>query len=75
MADSTWLTVKQAADLVQVHDRTIRYWIRTGKLKAYRVGGRVRISRADLDAMIEPIEPGKVGEGGDNDERLLDRSR
>ena len=47
------LTIEQAASKYQIHPQTIRKWIRTGVLKAVRVGpqGRIiRLRRQDLEA-------------------------
>lgn len=42
-------TIKQACDEYQVSDKTMRRWIRDGRVKAYRVGPRlVRIDRESL---------------------------
>lgn len=41
-------TVNQAAIVLKVHPLTIRRYIMTGKLKAYRAGGNIRIALNDL---------------------------
>jgi len=50
------LTVSQAADLLQLSPSSIRTYMRSGKLKAFRVAGkrRVLILRSDLMALLEP---------------------
>jgi excisionase family DNA binding protein len=49
------LTVAEAAELLKVDRSTIRRWINTGTLPAYRVGQRfVRVRRADLSSVISP---------------------
>ena len=49
--------IEQAADVAEESVEEICYWIRTGKLKAYHLGGgRVRIDEADLLANIQPRE-------------------
>jgi excisionase family DNA binding protein len=51
-----YLTIKQAARLVQCSERTIRRWIDDGKLPAVRVGKKfVRVSEADLQKIMQPI--------------------
>ena len=35
---------------------TIRTWIRTGQLKAYKAGSRVLLKREDLEALLKPRE-------------------
>lgn len=47
--------VEEAAEYMRVHPRTIRRWIRLGKLEATRPGGWCwRIRREALDAMLTP---------------------
>lgn len=35
-----WVTVKEASELVNRNHATIRYWIETGKLTSYPIGGK-----------------------------------
>jgi excisionase family DNA binding protein len=42
-------TVEQVAELLNLHVKTVRRYVRTGRLKAKRIGKQYRISRADLD--------------------------
>jgi excisionase family DNA binding protein len=44
-------SVEQVADLLGLHVRTVRGYIRAGRLKAVRIGKQYRIARADLDAL------------------------
>jgi excisionase family DNA binding protein len=44
-----YLTIQQAADYLSVSRRTILRRLRDGTLTRYRLGGAVRISRAQLD--------------------------
>ncbi len=39
----TDMTVAETARALSVSERTVRRWIATGRLRAYRVGGRVRV--------------------------------
>ncbi len=42
--------IKQVASELQVSDRTVRNWIKQGKLKVVRLGHRtVRITQEELD--------------------------
>lgn len=43
---------KKLAKALDVSSSTIRRWIRTGKLPAYRIGGRWRASEAEAKALI-----------------------
>ena len=54
-----YLSVRQAADLISVSQRTIRRYIEQDKLVAYRVAGSstIRIKREDLENLLVPINP------------------
>lgn len=54
MHNSELLTVKQAADHLNVKESTVRKWILLRRIAYAKPGGRVvRIRRADLDTLIE----------------------
>lgn len=44
-------SVEQVADLLNLHVRTVRNYVRDGRLKAVRIGKQYRIAREDLAAM------------------------
>ena len=44
-------SVEQVADLLALHVRTVRHYVREGRLKAVRIGKQYRIAREDLAAM------------------------
>ncbi|MFE0627708.1 helix-turn-helix domain-containing protein [Streptomyces sp. NPDC058864] len=46
-----WMSVEQVADRLGLHVRTVRGYIRDGRLKAVRIGKQYRVARADLDAL------------------------
>ena len=46
-------TINQTAIVLKVHPLTVRRYIKEGKLKAYRVGGNIRISVNDLRAFMQ----------------------
>jgi excisionase family DNA binding protein len=48
-----WLTVKQAAEYLQVSTATITRWIREGTLAASQVGSTYRIAAATIERMLE----------------------
>ncbi len=50
-------TVKQAAIILKVHHLTVRRYITENKLKAYRIGGNIRISANDLRAFTQNFIP------------------
>ena len=47
------LTLKQAADTLQVSTKTVRRWVQSGDLIDHRFGREVRISEIDLQAFID----------------------
>jgi excisionase family DNA binding protein len=47
-----FLTVDQIADAFNVSVRTVRRWIKDGKLVAHRFGAAVRIGTNDLAAFV-----------------------
>lgn len=52
-----FLTPEEAADALAIHVQTMRGYIRTGRLPAYRVAGEraIRIRRVDLEKLLEPL--------------------
>ena len=54
------LTYQQAAEVLQVTDRTVYELVRTGRLKVARFGGSVRIDPRDLDAFIQQAKSGSM---------------
>lgn len=44
-------SVEQVADLLNLHVRTVRNYVREGRLTAVRIGKQYRIAREDLEAM------------------------
>jgi excisionase family DNA binding protein len=47
------MTVADVASILKLNQQTVRNWDRSEKLPALRIGRRVRIRRADFDALIE----------------------
>jgi excisionase family DNA binding protein len=58
------LSVEQVADRLGLHVRTVRGYIRAGRLRAVRIGKQYRITPADLDALTggagAPAAPGSL---------------
>ena len=55
------LTPIEAAKLLGTSSRSVRNWIRFGRLPAFRIGGRLRICRADALAMFQRVKtPGPM---------------
>jgi len=57
-------SVEQVAERLGLHVRTVRGYVRAGRLKAVRIGKQYRITRADLEAFtglpIAALEPARV---------------
>lgn len=50
-------TINQTAIVLKVHPLTIRRYIKEGRLKAYRVGGNIRIALNDLRNFSQSFVP------------------
>jgi excisionase family DNA binding protein len=51
-------SIDEVAERLQLHVKTVRKFVRDGRLKATRVGKQYRISRADLEAFTgSPASP------------------
>ena len=52
-------SAEEAAEYLGVHVRTVRAWIRSGRLRARRLAGQraLRITATDLQSVLEPVEP------------------
>lgn len=50
----TDLDVADTARLIGVTERTVRRWLREGRLSGYRVGGRIRISEGAIREVHAP---------------------
>ncbi len=48
-----FLTIREAAEVLRLHPRTLREYIRRGELEGRLIGGRWRFRRKDLDAFFE----------------------
>ena len=46
------LTSTQTGELLGVTGQTIKNWVREGQLTGYRIGGRIMIPRASLEAYV-----------------------
>ena len=53
---------EEAAEYLGVHVKTVRNWIRAGRLPARRLAGQraLRIRAADLERILEPVNPDEV---------------
>jgi len=62
-----FFTVDQAAEFLGLHHQTLRGYIKSGKLPAYRLAGEkvLRIKREDLMALLERVSVGDVTTEGE----------
>lgn len=49
--------MEQVAERLGLHVKTVRTYVREGRLKAVRIGKQYRIARLDLEAMTGRAEP------------------
>jgi excisionase family DNA binding protein len=49
-----WYTVQDLVEELQVHEQTVRRWIKSGELPAYALGDRAgyRVAREDVEAFL-----------------------
>src|SRR6476619_3545485 len=57
MSDELY-SVEQVAERLGLHVRTVRNYVRNGRLRAVRIGKQYRIARADLEALTGGTVPG-----------------
>jgi len=54
-----FITVAEAAELLRIHQQTVRLWLREGKLRGRLIGGRksgYRIPASEIDRLLSPDE-------------------
>jgi excisionase family DNA binding protein len=67
------LSIQEVAQMMQLHEVTIRRYIRAGKLAAVRIGRRIRVPREALEQLLQPVgarattasEPGHTSQIGE----------
>ena len=50
-----FLTIEQVANMLNLHPITIRRHIKAGKLRALKVGKKVRVRQEDIKDFLKPI--------------------
>ena len=65
--EERFLTIRDAAEVLRLHPRTVREYVRRGELEGRVIGGRWRFRRKDLDAFFENAP--RQWDFGGNDER------
>ena len=58
-----YYTVEEVCGKLQVSDQTVRRWVKSGKLTAFKPGKELRIRPADLEKFLESrkIRPDERG--------------
>lgn len=56
-------SAEQVAERLGLHVRTVRNYVRDGRLKAVKIGKQYRIARADLEALTGEQTPATTGPG------------
>lgn len=51
-----YYSVKEIANKVGVHPNTVRNWIESGDLKAYKLGRVLRIKKEDFEAFAKEAD-------------------
>jgi excisionase family DNA binding protein len=52
------LTVVEVAEMLRVHERTLRRWVEAGRFPCIRVGSRIRFSREDVGRWLSARREG-----------------
>lgn len=65
MENEKLMTVSHVAEILSVSDRTVRNWVQSGVLKAYRFGREYKITQTDLNEFIKQSKV-VTGENPDN---------
>ena len=55
MSGAGWLSVNSAAVYLDTTPGALRKRVERGQVKAYRLGGSIRLRRADIDALMVPV--------------------
>jgi len=48
-----YITPKEAAAILRVHERTVRRWIREGRIRTRRFGRLIRIQKSEIEPSAE----------------------
>ncbi len=55
MSEERWVSVAKIVELLDVHEETVRAWLRKGDLRGIQFGGKTgwRVRESDLNAFLE----------------------
>ena len=48
----TFYTIQEAADLLKVHHNTVRSWIKSGQIRAVKIGRSYRIPKSQTESRM-----------------------
>jgi excisionase family DNA binding protein len=57
MAEEEFFSLRDVADRLKVSEQTVRRWVKSGRLKAYKPGLEYRIQASDLQGFLESRTP------------------
>ena len=52
-------TMKQIADMLNVHINTVQKWVSAGQLPHYKIGQSVRVNKEDLHSFLAEYKKGE----------------
>lgn len=70
MSTSTLYSADEVATLLRLHVRTVRNYVRDGRLRAVRIGKQYRIAREDVDRLTGGRATPSMPEQAANDRRI-----
>ena len=73
--DNRFYTIDQVAEILDIHHKTVRKFIKEGKLKANKVGKQWRISQDDLDIFMGDKESNRDNDVFNGNEEIEFSSR
>ena len=67
LEDYAMLDIKEVMERLELSDSTVRRLVKLGKLRAYRIGVKLKFKPEDLDRYIESqvVQPDKPAESED----------
>lgn len=51
-------TMKQIAEMMNVHINTVQRWVSSGKMEHYKIGQSVRVKKEDLETFLSEYKQG-----------------
>ena len=70
MSQERWLTVAEIVERLQVHEQTVRRWLREGRLSGRNFGGRTgyRVRERDFELFLSAEMDREDAEGSEEKE-------